>query len=109
MDEKRGRIIPRRADMKGTARPSKHPSPPGVSDGGARGDEDTQGETMSETIGTMTSREACRVRARRMRHGETGKQAQGKRSHMKPTKKRKTPARADEDDIRRRDKQAMIV
>ena len=60
--------------MKGTARPSKHPSPPGVSEDGVRGDEDTQGETMSETIGTMTSREACRVRARRMRHGGAGKQ-----------------------------------
>lgn len=47
--------------------------------------------------------------ARRMRHGGAGKQARGRRSHMKPTKKRKTPARADEDDIRRRDKQAIIV
>lgn len=55
-------------------RGSNHSSPPGVSGNGAKGDEDTQGETMSETIGTMTSREACRVGARWMRHGGTGKQ-----------------------------------
>lgn len=59
-------------------RGSKHSAPPVVSRNGARGDEGTQGETMSETIGTMTSREACRVMARRMRHGGAGKQAQGK-------------------------------
>lgn len=33
-----------------------------------------------------------------MRHDGTGKQARGKRSHMKPPKNRKAPARADESD-----------
>ena len=37
-----------------------------------------QGETMSEAIGTMTSRGACRAMARRMRHGGAGKHARGK-------------------------------
>lgn len=56
---------------------SKHPPRSSCRKDGARGDEGTQGETMSGAIGTMTSREACRVRARRMRHGGAGKQARG--------------------------------
>lgn len=64
--------------MKGTAGGSKHPSPPIVSDDGARGDEEHEGRNDERGDGTMTSREACRVRARRMRHGGAGKQAQGK-------------------------------
>ena len=58
-----------------------------------------QGETMSEAIGTMTSRGACRAMARRMRHGGAGKHARGKAVPYETYKKNRTAsARADESD-----------
>ena len=69
--------------MKGTARPSKHPSPPGVSGDGARGDEDTHDENdiAPSPDGIKTSKHEAMV-------------------PYETPKNRTTPARADEDDIR---------